>query len=79
MNILEIAESSFQFRGSHGDEELEAFAKAVIKEYKASLVPVAHIDINNRKLEFTTKFDFSNLALCGDYPNVQLYALGEPK
>lgn len=58
-------------------EEVQLFVDKAIKDYKASLVPVAHIDINNRKLEFTSKFDFSNLALCGNYPNVQLYALGE--
>ena len=63
----------------HNQKQLQAFAQAVIEDYKAGLVPVAHIDINNRKLEFTSKFDFSNLALCGDYPPVQLYALGETK
>jgi uncharacterized protein YjbI with pentapeptide repeats len=56
-------------------DELHTFALAIIENYKSGLVPVAHIDVNNRKLLFTNLFDFSNLALSAHYPNVQLYAL----
>ena len=46
MNILKLAkECEIIFDTS---EQIEAFAQAVIEDYKASLVPVAHIDITKR-------------------------------
>jgi len=83
MNIIELAIECrliYEKKGLLEAEKLtienfEDFAQAVIEDYKAGLVPVAHIDVNNRKLKFTSKCDFSNLALCADYPDVQLYAL----
>ena len=56
--------------------ELSHFTQAVIASYKASLVPVAHIDITKRKviLDDTFVFKTPTIAVIDD---IQLYALGE--
>ena len=76
MNILKLAkECEIIFDTS---EQIEAFAQAVIEDYKASLVPVAHIDITKRKviLDDTFVFKTPTIAVMDD---IQLYALGETK
>ena len=62
----------------YSDEELFTFANAVIADYIAGLVPVAHIDIAKRKviLDDTFVFKTPTIAIIDDVP---LYALGETK
>ena len=80
MNIIELAiQEGWEVPGGEGfyfdNNELEAFATAIIENYKAGLVPAVYID------------EFGNIELnlkdwMVDEPNVfwiPLYALGETK
>lgn len=76
MNILEIARACGIKTNNPitGTECIEAFAAAVIEEYKASLVPVAYVDKNSAgkisfKSYYADYFDMSN------FVGISLYAL----
>ena len=79
MNIIELVQKLthdevFVFTHTDLEELVTAIAKQAVEEFKAGLVPVAHIDIAKRKviLDNTITFKTPTVAVMD---NVPLYAL----